>query len=458
MCTSIINRVLRTKRSVIVDHANAQNDYQSVPYIKKNAIKSIMCCPIMITQEEKSHVMGVVYLENNKVQGIFTEHRNVILKTIIDSSIENAQIFTSLNSAYARFLPRKFLSLLGKTSVTNVSAGDAVERTMSVLFSDIRNFTSITESMSASNSFLFVNQFLNHIAPQIDRNDGFIDKFIGDAVMAIFAGTVTSALQSAIGMISALKEFNKDRDHSMVANSKEDMFMGKVSIGVGIHYGKLMIGTIGYKARLDATVISDTVNIANRLEGLTKILGVEIIISQSVIEQYERESCEGEVLLASPTEASPLYANNYVNFIKSRRLGVFVLKGMDPLVLYQIYDDAWYGSDYDLRVFEEKNDKFKQAVEGFNDKNNMKRNREVFKNLANEYPNDKLIALYATACDIYSNSHLPDSWQGEIRIDKDGNVAPFGGLIVKNNDYNRRRSRFSSSNLEDFTFDDKLFQ
>jgi class 3 adenylate cyclase len=110
--------------------------------------------------------------------------------------------------------------------------------------------------MTAQKSFSFVNHFLRFIAPEIENQGGFIDKFIGDAVMALFPNDIASALQAAIGMVSALKLFNQESDLDF-----------DIKIGIGLHYGPVMLGTIGSSERLNATVISDTVNIASRLEG-----------------------------------------------------------------------------------------------------------------------------------------------------------------------------------------------
>jgi predicted ATPase len=131
LCIQIVNRVMNSRKVVLLSDASTHTDYQSLPYISKHQIKSIMCKPIIYNME----VVGVFYLENSKLVGVFTEQRALILKTIVDVSIQNTQVFTTLNAAYARFLPKPFLQQLNKKSATQVTAGDAVEKKMCVMFS-----------------------------------------------------------------------------------------------------------------------------------------------------------------------------------------------------------------------------------------------------------------------------------------------------------------------------------
>ncbi|MDZ7604374.1 MAG: adenylate/guanylate cyclase domain-containing protein [Cyclobacteriaceae bacterium] len=157
--------------------------------------------------------------------------------------------------------------------------GDQVHRDMTILFSDIRSFTSITEKLSAKESFAFLNQFLECIMPAITSNGGFIDKYIGDAIMALFPTDPEDAIIAAIEIQNRLKEYNAGRETA----DKE-----KIKIGVGIHTGPLMLGTIGVKDRMDGTVISDAVNLASRLEQLNKHYGTLMIGSHSTVQKLSK--------------------------------------------------------------------------------------------------------------------------------------------------------------------------
>ena len=176
----------------------------------------------------------------------------------------------AMADSFARFVPREFLRYLNRTDIVDVKLGDQVIKEMAVLFSDIRSFTNLSERMSPQENIDFINAYLDRIAPIIRNNNGFIDKYIGDAIMALFPESVDDAITAAVAMQRELYRFNEARRESGES---------EISIGIGIHWGKMMLGTIGEAHRLETTVISDAVNTASRLEGLNKQLGSKILIS-----------------------------------------------------------------------------------------------------------------------------------------------------------------------------------
>ncbi len=176
--------------------------------------------------------------------------------------------------AIGRFVPREFLRLLGREQVSDVQLGDQVEREVSVLFSDIRDFTKLCESLTPDDTFRFINRCLERLGPEVRAHGGFIDKYIGDAIMALFPAGGLEALRAAIAMQKAVDAFNADEPLAL-----------PLAIGIGVHRGKTMLGTIGEEERMEATVVSDTVNVASRLEGLTKSFGARIVVSGSLVDQ-----------------------------------------------------------------------------------------------------------------------------------------------------------------------------
>ena len=184
-----------------------------------------------------------------------------------------------LNNAYVRFVPKAFLDQLEKNKITSVELGDHRSSYISILFSDIRSFTTMAENMTADETFIFINEYLAELGPVVRRNHGFIDKYIGDAIMAIFT-TADDAVKAGTDMFLALERFNAER-------STDD-----IAIGVGIHTGEVMLGTIGEEFRMEGTVIGDVVNLAARLEDLTKDYSSSLLISEqtkielSKAEQY----------------------------------------------------------------------------------------------------------------------------------------------------------------------------
>jgi PAS domain S-box-containing protein len=181
-----------------------------------------------------------------------------------------------LNQAFERFVPSEFLRFLNKQSIVDVQLGDQVEQEMSVLFSDIRDFTTLSEQMNPEENFRFINSYLSRISPVIREHQGFIDKYIGDAIMALFSGGADNAVKAGIAMLNKLVEYN---EHRMASGYKP------IQIGIGINTGLLMLGTVGEPNRMDGTVISDTVNLASRTEGLTKNYGVSLLITHETFKR-----------------------------------------------------------------------------------------------------------------------------------------------------------------------------
>ncbi|MEG4911985.1 AAA family ATPase [Microcoleus sp. B7-D4] len=186
-----------------------------------------------------------------------------------------------LNKAFERFVPNQFLQFLDKSSIIDVELGDQVQLEMSVLFSDIRDFTTLSETMTPKENFRFINSYLSRMEPVINENNGFIDKYIGDAIMALFSGEADHAVKAGIAMLQCLVGYNQHR-----ANSG----YGPIQIGIGINTGTLMLGTVGGQNRMEGTVISDAVNLASRVESLTKNYGVSLLITQETYSRLENPS------------------------------------------------------------------------------------------------------------------------------------------------------------------------
>jgi len=183
---------------------------------------------------------------------------------------------SELTDAYGRFVPHQFLNLLGYESIIDVNLGDQVQEEMSVLFADIRDFTTLSETMTPQENFNFINAYLSRMEPAITSNNGFIDKYIGDAIMALFSDFADDAVKAGIAMLNILTNYNQDRQRVGYV---------PIQIGIGINSGSLMLGTVGGKSRMDSTVISDAVNLASRIEGLTKYYSVPLLISHQTLER-----------------------------------------------------------------------------------------------------------------------------------------------------------------------------
>lgn len=150
-----------------------------------------------------------------------------------------------------------------------------------VLFADIRSFTTLSEQLTPAEVLRILNVFFSEMAAIIFRHGGMLDKYIGDAIMAEFGVPLPGkqdahcAIQAGLGMLTRLREMNKQR----AFGDRE------LSIGIGIHSGRVMAGNVGCKERIEYTVIGDTVNIASRLQELTKQYNCPLIASAETIEE-----------------------------------------------------------------------------------------------------------------------------------------------------------------------------
>ena len=187
---------------------------------------------------------------------------------------DDTAVVQLLTDASSRFVPREFLQHLARKSLNEVRLGDHVQKTMSVLFSDIRDFTKLSEALTPQQNFNFLNSYLRNVNPIIRTHRGFIDKYIGDAIMALFPETPMDALQAAVELQQAVVKYNEGRRAAGYV---------PISIGIGIHRGELILGTIGEDARMQTTVIADAVDTAAHLEELTKMFGVSLLISGAVV-------------------------------------------------------------------------------------------------------------------------------------------------------------------------------
>ncbi|MEO0470480.1 MAG: ATP-binding protein [Bacteroidota bacterium] len=169
-----------------------------------------------------------------------------------------------------RYIPNEFINTLGHDRITDVNLGDLVEKEVSVLFTDIRSYTTLSESMTPRDTFKFISGYTKRMGPVIKENNGFVNQYLGDGIMAIFQDSPEDALNGMIGMQLRLREYNLER----IEKSRPE-----ISVGMGLHTGSLIMGIIGDSRRRDAATISDTVNTAARMEGLTKKFGVKILIT-----------------------------------------------------------------------------------------------------------------------------------------------------------------------------------
>lgn len=284
---------------------------------------------------------------------------NIMKKEKEEAQRKTLEMQKVLTESYARFVPRDFLANLGKDSILDVRLGDQIQKEMAVLFSDIRSFTTLSEAMTPAENFNFINSYLGRMSPIIQRHGGFIDKFIGDAIMALFDKSVADAVGASIEMQRYLKEYNSYRS----AKGYQP-----IEIGIGVHAGSLMLGTIGAEDRLEGTVISDTVNLASRIESLTKVYASRIAVSEATV-----------------AEIKPLKKFHF------RFLDRVKVKGKTkPVGIYEIID----GDEDPLRELKLKTlDDYQQAVTAFH-QGRFAEAREAFARVLKVNPGDRPSLVY----------------------------------------------------------------
>ncbi|OGR39881.1 MAG: hypothetical protein A2X29_11985 [Elusimicrobia bacterium GWA2_64_40] len=212
----------------------------------------------------------------NDELGQLKGHFNMMLDGLVERD--------HIKDTFGRYVSLEIAEKIMKSGKVNL-AGEEIQAT--VLFSDIRGFTPLSENLPPKDLIRFLNEYFAYITVPIAGNRGVINKFIGDAVMAIFSPVFgvedhkAAAVRAALGMRAALREFNALGRYPEVA------------FGVGVHSGALVAGNVGTETRLEYTVLGDTVNVASRIESHTKTAATEILLSEAVMSGLDRKLFPG---------------------------------------------------------------------------------------------------------------------------------------------------------------------
>lgn len=283
---------------------------------------------------------------------------------------------SKINIAYGRFVPREFLEFLQRESIVDVQLGDQVQQEMTILFSDIRSFTTLSENMTPKENFDFLNDYLKRVGPVIRKHKGFIDKYIGDAVMALFPKVPDEALKAAIEMQHQVSLYNLDREAEGYPS---------IAIGVGLHTGSLMLGTIGEEQRMESTVIADAVNLASRMEGLTKVYGAGILISEQTLSE-----------LKEPEKYSHRFLGRVTVKGKKIAVAVFEVYEGDADSLKALKTQTRAEFERGVELFEQQ--KFSQAL-------------LVFESVLEKNEQDKPARLYVERCQTAQMDRKDGLWE-----------------------------------------------
>lgn len=282
-----------------------------------------------------------------------------------------------LKDSFARFFPAEYLRFLSKDSVIHVGLGDHISKEMAVMFSDIRSFTTLSESMTPKENFDFVNAYLKRVSPEIRNHNGFIVKFLGDGMMAVFPNGADDAVQAGIEKFKRVQEYNRDRE--------QEGFL-PIDVGMGIHIGHMMVGMVGEENRMQGDAFSDNVNLTARLEGLTKFYGVSLLISEMVLQRL-----------------------NHPEQYQIRFLDRALVKGRtEPIAVYEVLD-AEQETIRELKL--QTLPDFEQGLKHYYDRE-LTQAKACFKRMVAVNPLDKTAKLYLERLERLVTEGVPNNWSG----------------------------------------------
>ncbi|MDR1024267.1 MAG: response regulator, partial [Treponema sp.] len=334
-------------------------------------------------------------LEN--VQVFLAAASSVISNALAIREMEELQRKT--RTAFARYVPENVMDEIIHRS-SGVQHQNEV-RNVVVLFSDIRQFTGISENSGAQQVVSFLNQYFSVMGNEILAEGGHIDKFIGDAIMAVFGvyealpNAPVLAIRTGVRMLGALEK---------VDTSGITLPGGGLRIGVGINRGECVVGNIGFHDKMDYTLIGNTVNLASRLEGTTKLYRHPLIVSEFMYEQ----------------------ARDHFIF---RKVDIVRVKGKEePVGIYAVYTGFTGGEDRPpgagesglaavpaLQISRELLDDYNKGLQLFYMREWVTA-REYFDRARGIDENDYLSALYVERCDTYLVNPPPADWDGAVTL------------------------------------------
>jgi hemerythrin len=325
---------------------------------------------------------------------------------------EKQQLLTVLHQteqAFNRFIPHQLLQLLERDSILDVKLGDQVERKLTIVFTDIRSFTTLSESMTPQENFNFLNSYLKQMEPIIVQHHGIIDKYIGDAILALFSRGADDALSGAISMLEKLDEYNAGRSRAGYST---------IRIGFGLNTGLVMVGTVGGENRMESTVIGDAVNLTARIEESTKIYNTPLLISQNTL--YD---------LSVPGKYDIRFLDRIRVKGKAQPLSIYEVFNNDPIKLRD-------GKRSTKTIFE-------KAVIHYHLKE-IENAKALFSKCIHVAPHDQPAQIYLERCNAYLTSgqfistdelNTPLEWKEEFQVGIESIDAAHKRLFDKTNEF-----------------------
>ena len=359
----------------------------------KGIVSSDVHSLIYAAMKVKHRIMGAIILAGTNADQFSAADLKLLITLALQSSsaIESAMLYEKnireakereeailrIHEITKKFVPNEFIRALGKDTLTDIRLGDQAEKIVTVLFTDIRDFTTLSENMTPEENFRFVSSFNARLGPIIRANNGFINQYLGDSIMAIFPDSADDAMLAAIAMQASVNGLNIERKAAGLPI---------INAGIGMHTGQLIMGITGDEQRLDAATISDTVNTAARLESLTKYYKSPLLLSS---ETFNNLANKGRFHL--------------------RHLGSVRLKGKHNLLsVLECFDGQ------EAAVFEKKFttlSDFDKAM-GLYHMQEFEQSINMFKNILSINPEDTTAGYFLHNAITYYHEGIPENWTG----------------------------------------------
>lgn len=360
------------EKGIIEDHV------QSVMYAAMKVKHRIMGAIILAGKEpDQFSAVNLKMLVTLALQSSAAIESALLYEKNIREAKEREEAMLRIHEVTKKFVPIEFIRSLGKENLIDVKLGDQAERIVTVLFTDIRDFTTLSEKMTPEENFQFVSSFNARLGPIIRSNNGFINQYLGDSIMAMFPGNSEDAMHAAIHMQKEIQELNKERGADGLT---------LIRAGIGMHTGSLIMGITGDEFRMDAATISDTVNTAARIESLTKYYRSPLLLSEETLRYFTGE-----------------------HHFHLRHLGNVKLKGKNKLLnIIECFDG------YDQKEFEKK----LQTLASFNEAMKYYRDQQfdnaiqIFQTILSADPHDHTVEFFRENAIKYLNEGVPENWTG----------------------------------------------
>ena len=315
LSTRVLELIRKERQPILIDDISADERFSGSESLKISGLRSAMCAPLV----GKEQLFGVLYVDNLEKASAFTQDELNVFALVAaqaGAAVDNAMAHEKIaqqslqRSALERFLSPEVVEMV--VANPDIRLG-GVNQEVTVMFADIRGFTTMSEAMEPACVVEILNEYFTRVTDVIFDNGGTLDKYIGDAVMAVFGAPISKGNDAAAAVNSAMQiqrlliELNRD------ATARE---WPELRVGIGINTGNAIAGNIGSPRRLDYTVVGDAVNTAQRL--MTNAAGGQILISESTAKKLGKTGKTidldrlPEMKVKGRSEAVPVFRVNWM--------------------------------------------------------------------------------------------------------------------------------------------------